>query len=142
MSVRQRSKLPSFRRSFASAMDEALVTARPIFISVSSSSSRMSGSSSTTSTWWSRGPPRRSTRLMPCESRSRLGASRHHPEMRPRALAYKFQARAVGGAELARQIQAQAGPLAVGGEEGLEQLPLARRRHAGAVVDDAQFYAI
>src|SRR5207253_3678229 len=31
---------------------------------------------------------------------------------------------------------------AVGGEERLEQLPLARPRHARAVVDDAQFYAV
>ena len=46
--------------------------------------------------------------------------------MRARHVVDVVQAGTVGRAQLAREVQAQAGALAVGGEEGLEQLALAR----------------
>src|SRR5439155_22225518 len=55
--------------------------------------------------------------------------------MRARRLVDVLKQRAVRGAKLARKVQAKAGALRFGGEEGLEQLPLRRRGYAGPVVD-------
>ena len=50
--------------------------------------------------------------------------------------------RAVGAAQLAREVQAEAGALAVGGEEGLEELPLVVRPARPARRRSRQFYAV
>src|SRR5260370_25869428 len=108
-------------------------TSSPMRTSVSSSSSRMSGSSSTTRTWAA------VLFIGRVSSGARLPAQ--DAEMGARAVVHVFQRRAVGGAELAREVKAEPGALGLGGEEGLEQLPLARRRHAGTVVDHGELDA-
>src|SRR5260370_7971045 len=102
-------------------------TSSPMRTSVSSSSSRMSGSSSTTRTWAA------VLFIGRVSSGARLPAQ--DAEMGARAVVHVFQRRAVGGAELARAVKAEPGALGRGGEEGLDQLPLPRRRHAGTVAD-------
>src|SRR5438045_8072529 len=108
-------------------------TSSPMRTSVSSSSSRMSGSSSTTRTL-------AAARFVDRASRgTRLAAQ--DAKVRPGRVVDVFERRPVGGAQLAREVQAEAGALGLGGEEGLEQLALARARHAGTVVDHGELEA-
>src|SRR5258708_9961895 len=141
MSVRQRSKLSSFSFDFASARVPTLCTPSPILTRVSSSSSRMSGSAATTRTWAARAAPRCSARFIEAARRDSCGARLPHryPEVRAGAFVDVLQNGAVGGAELAREIQAQSRALAIGGEKRLEQLALAPRPHPRGRVDHAQF---
>src|SRR5215831_259143 len=52
------------------------------------------------------------------------------------------EARAVGSAELAGDVESEAGTARERSEERLEQLRLQSLRHAVAVVEDVQFYPI
>src|SRR5437764_9379726 len=105
-------------------------TSSPMRTSVSSSSSRMSGSSSTTRTL-------AAARFMDrASSGTRLAAQ--DAEVRPGRVVDVFERRPVGGAQLAREVQAEAGALGLGGEERLEQLSLARARYARTVVDHGE----
>ena len=138
MSVRHRSKCFALSSAFASATLAADSTASPMRSRVSSSNSRISASSSTTRTV---APPARflrSARFMPACPRTGCGNPPRRLRRRPDVL----QDGRVGGAHLARDIQAEAGAAAVGGEEGFEQLLPQVRGHALAVVDHVQFYPI
>src|SRR5258708_30544216 len=141
MSVRQRSKLSSFSFDFASARVPTLCTPSPILTRVSSSSSRMSDSSSTTRTWAARAAPRCSARFIEAARRDSCGARLPHryPHVRAGAFVDVLQNGAVGGAELAREIQAQSRALAIGGEKRLEQLAPARGRDPRGGGDSAPF---
>src|SRR3954471_6675510 len=120
-------------------MVPTLRTPRPILTSVSSSSSRMSGSSSTTRTWATLGDARLSADFIGGVEGAPCGARlfRRDPEMGTRPVVHIVERRAIGRAQLSRQVQAEPGSLAVGGEERLEQLTLDRFRDARAIVHDA-----
>src|SRR3989441_7430346 len=108
-------------------------TSRPMRASVSSRSSRMSGSSSTTRTWAA------VLFIWRVSSGERLPAQ--DAGMGTGAVVHVLERRAVGGAELAREVETEARALRFSGEERLEELPLARRRHARAVVDHGELDA-
>src|SRR5439155_8705626 len=111
-------------------MVPTLATSRPMRTSVSSRSSRMSGSSSTTRTW----AAVLFIRLVSCGARLQAADA----EVGARRVIHVLERGAVGGAQLACEIKAEPGALRFGREEGLEQLPLPRARHARAVVDDGK----
>ena len=97
----------------------------------------MSGSSSTTSTRCSRAaaaPLRPLHGADACRQRIRKCA--------PCMSSTYSSAAPLRGAQLARDVEAEPGALAVGGEERLEHLACDRLRDARAVVDHVQFYLI
>src|SRR3954468_14222960 len=141
MSVRQRSKRSLFSRSFASATLPTVSTSSPMRTSVSSRSSRMSGSSSTTSTWADGRSPALSALLMRLSLSCRPGLPAKDAEMRAARVVHVLECRAIRVAKLASEIEAKPRALRFGGEEGLEELRLPRRRHAGPVVDHRELHA-